>query len=349
MALILPPRSGAALAALAALVLLPAAPPSAAAPVRAAYFYDYMGVDHLDSLAAAGFDRAVIHWITDSLGTRGALKLNAFLDRGRRVGIVVTPEWALQARARLAALPTARRYTWGAGTVENDVGCPLDSLFWRSALLDRADEILAAAPGVTRLAVDLEIYFGGRHHYDAGPCRCPYCLREYLGGAMLGGRDPRRLAGLLGWERSRLTRLLAALLSEFATAHPGVELGVFDLDYDSFVHRALARALARAHVPTADYTERTYGTAGGSAPAARAVLDALGLEGAPLIGGLWLKRFAPKDVPAALQSLLDRADGYFVFTTYSLWLDPSKLAGPYTLPGDPASYWAAFRQANRIP
>ena len=47
-------------------------------PVRAAYFYNYMDVDHLDSLAARGFDRAVIHWITDSLGARGTAELRAW-------------------------------------------------------------------------------------------------------------------------------------------------------------------------------------------------------------------------------------------------------------------------------
>ena len=39
-----------------------------ATPVRAAYFYHYMGAAHLDDLASHGFARAVIHWIPDSLG-----------------------------------------------------------------------------------------------------------------------------------------------------------------------------------------------------------------------------------------------------------------------------------------
>src|SRR5439155_25696397 len=67
---------------LALAALLGSAPPARSAPVRAAYFYDYMSVDHLDSLARAGFGRALIHWITDSLGTRGAAELAAWSNRG---------------------------------------------------------------------------------------------------------------------------------------------------------------------------------------------------------------------------------------------------------------------------
>src|SRR5207244_59589 len=111
--------------------------PASGAPVRASYFYSYMDADHIDSLAGAGFNRAVIKCIQDSLGTRGATELRGFLSRAAGLGIEVVPEWSLQATSRLAALPTTRRYTWG-GTVENNVGCPLDSSFWRSALRDRA-------------------------------------------------------------------------------------------------------------------------------------------------------------------------------------------------------------------
>lgn len=332
-----------------ALLAWVSADPAAAVPIRAAYFYNYMPAAHVDSLAGAGFDRAVIHWITDSLGTTGTAQLRAFVDHGTRSGVAVVPQWALQAQARLAALPTARRYTWGAGTVETNVGCPLDSLFWRSALIDRANEVLAAAPGVTRLAVDLEFYGAGRHHYDAGACRCASCVREYGGRANLAGRDPRRLSGLMSYEESRLSRLLTRLVSEFAAAHPGVELGVFDLDFDSFVHRAFARALARSHVPTADYCERTYSTGGAPATIAVSRLAALGLPASPVVGGLWLKRWTPAELPAAAHSILDRAAGYFIFTTYSLWLDPAQLTGPYTLLGSPASYWAALRQTNEAP
>ena len=335
-------------AALALLAVL-CAGPVAGAPIRGAYFYNYMPAAHVDTLGQAGFDRAVIHWITDSLGAAGTTQLRAFVDHGARSGVTVVPQWALQARARLVALPTARRYTWGAGPVETTVGGPLDSLFWRSVLLDRANEVLAAAPGVTRLAVDLEFYGAGRHHYDAGPCRCAACVREYAARVNLAGRDPRRLSGLMSYEEARLSRLLTRLLSEFAAAHPGVELGVFDLDFDSFVHRALARALARSHVPTADYCERTYSTGGAPATIAVSRLAALGLPAAPVVGGLWLKRWTPAELPAAVQSIRDHAAGYFIFTTYSLWLDPSQLTGPYTLLGSPASYWAALRQTNEAP
>ena len=158
------------LSALAAAPTLSAGAPRPS-PVKAAYFYSYMSLGHLDSLAAAGFNRAIIKCISDSLGTRGAVEIRGFMERGRELGVEIAPDWSLQARSRLNALPTKRRYTWDHGHVEADVGCPLDSLFWRSTLLDRTNELLAAVPAAKQLVVDLEIYTGSRHHYDAGPCR----------------------------------------------------------------------------------------------------------------------------------------------------------------------------------
>ena len=67
--------------------------------------------------------------IYDSLGARGATEIGRLLDRGTRVGVDVVPEWSLQARSRLDSLPTRRRYEWGSGVVELNVGCPIDSLF----------------------------------------------------------------------------------------------------------------------------------------------------------------------------------------------------------------------------
>jgi hypothetical protein len=334
---------------LAALALLWAAPAAGdAPPIRAAYFYHYMDASHLDTLAARGFGRAVIHWIPDTLQARGVRELGSFVKRGAELGVDVVPKWLLQSPARLAARPVARRYRWGGGNVESSIPCPGDSLYWRSALLDRAAEFLEADSGVTRLAIDLELYHAKRHHYDAGPCRCAACITEYRGGRAGSGTAPSTFA-LMGWQEARLERMLTGILAEFSTRFPGVELGVFDLDLDSFVHRALARALTRTKVPTADYCERSYSTAGVPLPSARARLNALGLSNAPLLGGLWLQRFAPRDLAKAVRSVVTASDGYFVFTSYSLWDDPARLKGPYTLLGSRAAYWAALTAANRIP
>ena len=336
------------LLAMAAVPLLqaPRARASAATgtPVRAAYFYYYMPISHVDSLAASGFDRGVVHFIADTLRRSDAAQLRALVERGNRLGVEIVPKWVLDAPARMRDLGTSRRYTWGSGRVEPEIACPLDTAFWRSALLGRAEEMLAAVPGTRRIAVDLELQHGSRHHYDAGPCRCAACLEEFRPGH---SRSGGRYSGLGAYQRSRLTRSLTRLLAEFAARHPGVEFGVFDLDYDSYVHHALGRALAINGIPTADYCERSYSVAGGVLKGARARLDALGLTRADLIGGLWLKRFTPRDLVPAVDSVLDHAEGYFVFTTFSLWLEPTRLIGPYTLLGTQAEYWDALRAANR--
>jgi hypothetical protein len=323
-----------------------------------------MSPSHLDSLAAAGFNRAIVKFIGDSLGARGAPQLIGWLDRGKSVAVEVVPSWALQSRKRLAALPTARRYTSASGAAESGVGCPLDSAFWRSTFLDRAGELLDAAPGIARLAVDLEIYTGTSHHYH-DVCICDGCLAEFARAthetspgrdrlpatasearALLGDRASGFLAALQAFEEARATALLGSLVSEFARARPGVELGVFDLDLDSFVHRAMGRALARAKVATVDYSERTYATGGAGARDARSALQSLGVT-APLVAGVWLKKWTPGQLPSAVRSLLDQSDGYFVFTTFSLWAAPSERTGAYALLGTPQQYWTALREANR--
>jgi hypothetical protein len=315
-------------------------------PVRAAYFYHYMPADHIDLLAASGFNRAVIHLIADSLSATETQQLRGFDERGRAHGMDVVPQFLLDAPARLDGRPADRRYTWGRGQVE-PVACPMDSVFWASALLDRAGEILTAVPGTMRIAVDLELHRGSRKHYNAGPCRCPHCLFEYRPDDDAERRARASTSGLHAFQESRLTRILTGVIGEFAARHPGVELGVFDLDLDSYVHRALARALAGTGVPVADYCERSYSSAGAPLAAVRQRLRALGLDPVSLIGGLWLKRFAPSDVGPALASVLERADGYFVFTTFSLWLDPARLEGPYTLLGPQQAYWNALGAVNR--
>lgn len=322
----------------------------AAPPARVAYFYSYMGAAHLDSLAAHGFTRAVVHWITDSLDARGRSELDALATRASSLQLEFAPEWLFQASARLAARPAGRRYTWGRGVVEPGAPCPLDSLYWADALFGRAEEYLAAAPSLERVVVDLELLHGTRHHYDAGPCRCESCLRDYLGPARDPGLlDPVRLSGLHGYQEARLAGLLRPMLESFARRHPGVSLEVLDLDFDSFVHRALARALVRTGVPTTDYTECSYAVGALALPAARARLSALGLGDAPLVAGLWLKRFPPDALVPAVRAVDACAGGTFVFTTYSLWQDPAKLTESYTLAGPVADYWSALARANARP
>jgi hypothetical protein len=103
-----------------------------------------------------------------------------------------------------------------------------------------------------------------------------------------------------------------------------------------------------AWVPTVDYCERSYTSAGASLPGARARLRALGHAATPLVGGLWLKQFPPANLPHALRSVRDRADGYFIFTTYSLD-HPVSLDGAYELRGHPTEYWRVLAEANRKP
>jgi len=62
--------------------------------------------------------------------------------------------------------------------------------------------------------------------------------------------------------------------------------------------------------------------------------------------GLQLKNFDPPHLVDAMGSVAQAADGYFIFTSYSLWQAPSQLTGPYVLAGRHADYWEALGVGN---
>lgn len=344
-----------AVAALGLALAARSAPAAEAAAVppsqRAAYLYHYMSTGHVDTLVRSGFGRVILRMVGDSVTTTMARQVQEWVDRGRERGVVVVPDILVQAPESRRLDGTSRRYTWGLGRVEDAIACPLDSLYWRSALLDHSLELLDAVDRVSRIAWDFELYTGSRKYYDAGPCRCRACLHEYTG--VVPGADASRhawrLSGLDGYQETRLGEIFSSLLSELLARHPGLEIGVFDLDKESFVHRALARALARARVPVVDYCERSYSVGGQPLSGVRASLKALGLADATILGGIWLKRWRPADLREGIRSIVERSDGYFVFTTYSLWQEPTSLAGPYVVPGERAAYWQAFKEVNGQP
>jgi hypothetical protein len=308
------------------------------ATVRAAYFYDYVSYYHLDSLAASGMNRALVKFISDTLGAKGTERLRGWMGKSDRTRVVVVPAFNLQNRVRLQAAGTTRRYTWGGGTVEAEVACPQDSALLASIFLERAREFLAADGRVRGLLVDLEIYHGGIHHYDRGACQCTSCLAEYA----VASASPEPPASMEAFQQERLAGLLAPMLAGLRLDRPHIEFGFLDLDYDSFVHRAFATAVERSQVRAVDYTERTYSVGASGLEAVKAALRDIA-PGVPVVGGLWLKRHAPSTLPQTLRDVARQSNGFFLFTTYSLWQDPALLTGTYTLQGTAAEYWQALR------
>ena len=84
-------------------------------------------------------------------------------------------------------------------------------------------------------------------------------------------------------------------------------------------------------------------------PAARGRLAALGLGRTPIVGGFWLQKWTPRRLESGVAAMISRAQGYFIFTSFSLWPNSAKLTGPYTLPAPPADYWGVLSRANRVP
>jgi len=213
-----------------------------AGATRAAYLYDYMPADHLDSLAAAGFNRALIHALPDLFDAGGAARLRALVDPVSPQASRSCPSGCCS-RITPGHPPGGAPYTWGRGVVEPRRRArstrPTGAARCSIAPERRWPPTGAYAP----MAVDLELLGAGRHHTMPGRA-LSVCVAEHAHGRGAAARDPARLSGLLpyeeapGWPHSRRAARRAP------ARHPGVELAV--LDSTSLVRAPRAGALARA-------------------------------------------------------------------------------------------------------
>lgn len=241
--------------------LLALAPVVGYPQVRAVLCPDSLPPEHVDSLAARGFHRALVHLAHARLGAQESARLRAWIRRGALAGVEVVPQWPFQSGERMAGLPGSRRYAGQAAAPDPACPCPMDLDYWRDALVARTAEAVDAEPSLRAVALDFELHGGGRARYDA-PCRCAACVREYARAG--GSRSSRRVADgpLARFQEKRLEQRLYVLLRGMRSRWPSLEVGVLDLDRGSFVHRALARALLRAHVGTIDYSAAADGPSG---------------------------------------------------------------------------------------
>jgi len=82
-------------------------------------------------------------------------------------------------------------------------------------------------------------------------------------------------------------------------------------------------------------------------PARLARLKAAGLS-FRYLPGLMIGRHSPRQLGLQAKRCLAAADGYWLFTTYSLWQEePQKLWGPYLIKAPRDQYWQALARANR--
>ncbi|MFW5867907.1 MAG: hypothetical protein ACOCX2_08835 [Armatimonadota bacterium] len=249
------------------------------------------------------------------------------------------------------------------GRVER-YACPLEERFWQdhllAGMLERAR--LADDPElqVDGLWIDFELYAtvtGQRYYTNA--CYCDYCMSEFA-----EHRDVE-LPELANNERrpwlveqeyaDEYTQYLQDRVEAYATevreevhaVNPDLLLGFYPTPHNwSLV--GVARAFSTDRLPIILWATDTYG---GGGPAKvpddwRQHYEDLGIN-ARYCAGMLLRSYSAKNLAANIYHASAECDGYWLFTTYTLWNPVEEHKGDYYLAaGTPAEYWDAIERAN---
>ncbi|UCH33452.1 MAG: hypothetical protein JSV65_12850 [Armatimonadota bacterium] len=334
--------------------------------VRGAYFGQGLGREHYQKLGDAGFNAVFVKY--GGLGV-----LNPAGDTADAEHMKNAAAWARECGLRFFPVinfggDNERRpligefrpvVTSGGRTVE-DTACPRDPRYWEGVVGDRGVFIaqLSGEAPIAGLIIDPEMYGAGISTYGSGVCFCEECFQTFLrarerreapppAGARL---DYLKSRGLLdayyGYLEDEVAALAATQRERIHAVKPDLLLGGFLLERDDFYHRGLVRGLGAPEMPVLVMPETTYGSGYTEyVPAAIARLKALDTPFL-FIGGLWISKFLPDYIGAHAYHMAVNAEGYWLFTTYSLAVPRSELRGDYAVPGEADEYWRALAEAN---
>ena len=242
--------------------------------------------------------------------------------------------------------------------------CPLEERFWQEHLLpgmlERAELANDPELQVDGLWIDFELYAtvtGQRYYTNA--CYCDHCVAEFADHAAIelpelqpGERRP--------WleehgQGEAYTRLLRDRVEEFAievreqvhAVNPNLLLGFYPTPHNwSLV--GVARAFSTERLPIILWATDSY-TGGGPDRVPddwREHYEALGIN-ARYCAGMLFRCYSAKNLAANLYRASAKSDGYWLFTTYTLWAPVDEHRGDYYLAaGAPDEYWAAIERAN---
>lgn len=249
------------------------------------------------------------------------------------------------------------------GRVER-YACPLEERFWQdhllAGMLERAK--LADDPElqVDGLWIDFELYAtvtGQRYYTNA--CYCDYCMSEFAEHRGIGIPD-LALDERHPWLEEQgyaqdYTQLLQNRVEEHATevreqvheVNPNLLLGFYPTPHNwSLV--GVARAFSTERLPIILWATDTYGGGGpNNVPDDwREHYAELGIN-ARYCAGMLLRRYSAKNLAAYIYHTSAECDGYWLFTTYTLWNPVEEHKGDYYLAaGTPEEYWDAIERGN---
>lgn len=334
--------------------------------VKGAYFYTSCGPEHFKLLAENGFNCGMVKLglsLTSPEGDSGRLSSIGRFGRAARengvhffpcINFAGHPEIALVKKLGCAFVSTE-------GVALGKTPCPLCRGYWDrvlgarlAALAKNADEL-----GIGGLLFDPEMYGADLGMYPGIPCLCDDCFRAFVeaqrretpglepGGRFAWLKENDLLTAYRAAAEEGLAAITSSVRERIRTCNPDVPIGFLNYS-DTWYYNGLVRGLGTPEMPVSVWIESpTYAL--GYIPAVKARVESFAKGGmyARLIGGLWLQKFMPTDLPAQCYFMSRNAGGYWLFTTYSLSQPPEKLKGDYTVLAPRSAYWGALKQANQ--
>ncbi len=249
------------------------------------------------------------------------------------------------------------------GRVER-YACPLDDRFWRDHLTPAIMERVALSGDpdlqVDGLWIDFELYstVTGQRYYN-NACYCDHCFGEFckhkgIQTPKLGYAERAPWLKEQGYAEEyqpylgeRMEALATELREKIHAVNPNFLLGFYPTPHNWSL-MAVARGFSTERVPILLWATDTYG---GGGPARvpddwRQEYADQGIN-ARYLAGMLLRSYSAKNLAANIYQTTDKCDGYWLFTTYTLWTPPREKPGDYYLAaGEPEDYWDAITLAN---
>ena len=342
-----------------------ASDPFAQSKAKGAYFYASCGPGHFGLLAKNGFNCGIVK-LGLSLAkpgedSKGLASIGNLGRSARQHGIHFFPCLNYAGHPEVALLgEVGRRFVTAEGRALPKTPCPSSRDYWErvigsrlAVLAERAEEL-----GIGGVLFDPEMYGADIGGYTSVPCLCHECFRAFADArrqAVPKLDAAERTAWLKGNEldgayrahaEDRMAEVASSVREQIRARNPDIHIGFLNY-WEGWYYNGLIRGLGTAARPVSVWTEQTYST--GYGPRVKSMVESFAKRGmhARLIGGLWLQKFMPKELPGQCYHMAQDAGGYWVFTTYSLSESPEKLQGDYAVPAQQSTYWSALREANR--
>ncbi|MAE66451.1 MAG: hypothetical protein CMJ18_19455 [Phycisphaeraceae bacterium] len=313
------------------------------------------------------------------VGSLSAEKRKSYVDRANqaaRLGIdiyLVTAFFSEYVEQLKKLGPYTQAYVQGPTRYispgEKPAPGPLEERYWLGQLLSEARfaaELSRQCPNVKGFLIDVEMYGGDlmwRLNSSFDDQTFAAATAE-MGrrGVLAAEAEPAKVArdGRYEWlaehkllntyfeiEADLVADIARRLRREIDAVNPDFQLGM--LPYETmWFYDGWLRGLATRRAPVIVCSEAEYNP--GFTPALPARVEHLEQSGIPFryMPGLFLHTHSPDQIRRHARRCLDAVNGYWLFTTYSLWQqDPSKLRGPYLIKADRRQYWDALGAANR--